>query len=99
MSDLLSISDKRNQNVTVEYSKYDSSIQRATIDVNSDLEQSLTISAIKDVEFNVEGDTLTTVDLQISAKDNLNTVNLVLTKDAVKDLLLITNKMYNHLTK
>lgn len=99
MSDLLSISDKRNQNVTVEYSKYDSSIQRATIDVNSDLEQSLTVSAIKDVEFNVEGDTLTTVDLQISAKDNLNTVNLVLTKDAVKDLLLITNKMYNHLTK
>ena len=99
MSNLINVTDDKSQNVTVEYSRYDSSIKSATIEVDQELEKSLTISALKDVSFNIEGDSFVTIDLKIEAKDNANTVELVLTKEAVKNLLLITNKMYNHLTK
>lgn len=99
LSDLISVKNTKNQNVTVEYSKYDSSIEKATIVTNSDLGQSLSVSAVKDVAFNLEGDALTTVDLKVEAKDGDSTVELILSKEAVKNLLLITNKMYSHLTK
>lgn len=98
MADLIDIGTGPEQNVIVEYSNYDSVIKGAVINVDTDTSKTLSMSAIKTTDFDGSGGTVDSVCLQLVVKDSSNSVELVLGKEATKNLLVIVNKIYNYLT-
>lgn len=96
---IISVGDNNIQTVVVEYSNFNSQIKKATINVDESLGSTLVVNAIKTTEFDDELNEVDVVKLQVTATDGTNTVELIIDKQATKDLLLITNKIYNSLTE
>lgn len=99
MADFLNLFENNPQIVDVSYTMYPESFTSAVITIDKTLKKTLTVGLKVDTEIDAltPGGEKEIKKLSISLGEGEESINVVLTKETTKSLLLILNQMYRNL--